>query len=151
MIKIWRFQLMKCVWKCRLQNGVHFITCYSWRLLILDLNLRSLSESIYRTRVLTHWGWGKMAAMEQTILPNSFLFVYFYSDSNLLKAFLACLVNHKPASLQMITWHWIGSKSLSDLMIAYFTDAHMLQIRQFKSDTLGFMHRYRQFTRNSLI
>ena len=78
-------------------------------------------------RMLAHWSWDKMATIFQTTFSHALSWMKIYEFRFHLNLFLRVpLTISIPSMVQIMTWHLSGDKSLSEPMMAEFTDAYML-------------------------
>ena len=68
---------------------------------------------------LTHWGPSNMAAILQTTISNAFSWMKIFEFKG--------TINNTSALIRIMAWHRIGDKSLSEPMVAYFSDAYIRQ------------------------
>ena len=72
--------------------------------------------------ILTHWGWGKMAPISQTMLWIAFKRIFMNEDFRIsfkisLKFVPKGPINNIQALVQIMAWRWPGIKPLSEPML----------------------------------
>ena len=75
---------------------------------------------------LTHWGWGKMAAISQMTFQMYFSgWKFLYFDSNFTEVCSKGSIDDKLASVQVMTCRQTGDKPLPEPILTQFTNTYM--------------------------
>ena len=74
----------------------------------------SATRCLYNSQPLTHWGWGKMAAIFKCILLNENVTIWIKIS---LKFVPEGPINNILAMVQLMAWHQTGDKPLSEPMM----------------------------------
>ena len=120
-------QVLSPEWRCSWSSAERWCSNYIWVVNSFvaywgALYIRDLTVSVveWEFKLLTHWGWNKMATIIQTIFSNAFFFnenTYISLKTSL--KFRKVQINNYPAFVQIMIRCCPGDKPLSEpLMVS---------------------------------